>query len=292
MKRLIPALLTLSLLPAQFALGAATESARCAATGDSLDLNQAAARTAWAFKCYPGLRGTMPGKEVILKDTQTGATFPGYPTFARIDESGNVISYWTAPADPNAPCDGAQQYSFIGFCRAGCYTPDQAVLFSEGFIAIEDAKKSQRDDIVTIAKGSTLDNLVFTTSRLESYTVDPVARAQKILVIKTQDGGQLKLTLNHPLVDSKGRMRSANTLQVGEELVKMDGDLDRITSIEEVDYLGKVYNVRPVSNDPAENIVVAQGYLNGSVYFQNEGIKELNRVALRAGHVIPDSLVQ
>lgn len=293
MKKLLTTITLLSLLNGQVVLAAATESARCAAANDSLDIPQASSRTEWAFKCYPGLRGSMPGKQVVLKDTQTGATFPGYPTFALIDENnGNIISYWAGPTDANASCDDALKYSFIGFCRAGCYTPDQAILFSQGFISIADAKNKLRDDLMTVSKDSSLDNLNFSLSQLDSYTVDPIAKKQKILVIQTQDGGELKITLNHPMLDSEGVMRSANSLSVGEKLVKMDGSLDRITSIKEIDYIGKVFNVHPTSADPSENIVVAQGYLSGSVYFQNEGIKEINRMALRSGNVVPNSLVQ
>lgn len=292
MKSLFKSILLTSVFLSNHVFAAPTESARCAETNDSLSIEQAAARTAWAFKCYPGLRGTMKGKQVLLRDTQTGETFPGYPTFAHIDDEGNILSYWAGPVDSNATCDGSDQYSFIGFCRAGCYTPDQVVLFSEGFIPIKEASSSLKEELVVVAKDSTMDRIELVTALLDSYTVDPISKAQKILKIKTQDGGEIKVTLNHPLLDSKGYMRSANTLRVGESLVKMDGVSDVITSIEEYTYTGKVYNVKPTSNNPSENIVVAQGFLNGSVYFQNEGIKEMNRLALRAGNIIPDSLVQ
>lgn len=282
----------LTLLPLNFALAAATESERCAESGDSLDIAQAEARVKWAFKCFPDLRGSMPHMTASLKDTATGAVFPGYPTFGVIDENGSVISFWQAPADADAPCESPRQHAYIGMCRAGCYTPDQLILFADGFESILKANKSKRDDIMTLSPDSALGALSFKQSKLESYTVDPVPKQQKILVIKTQDGGQLKVTTNHPLVDSEGRMRSADTLKVGESLVKMDGDPDRIVSIESTDYFGKVYNVSLASQDPAENIVVAQGYLNGSVYFQNEGLGLLNRLALRVGNVIPNSLVK
>ncbi len=292
MKKILQTLTLATLLNSQLALAAATESIRCSATNDSLDTPQATARTEWAFKCYPGLRGSMPGKQVILKDTQSGATFLGYPTFALIDENGNIISYWSGPTDSSASCDDAQKYSFIGFCRAGCYTPDQSLLYTQGFIPVLNAKNNLRDDLMTVAKDSSLDNLSFSLSSIDNYTADPIAKKQKILVINTQDGGELKITVNHPMLDSKGFMRAANTLNIGEELVKMDGSADRITSIKEIDYVGKVYNVKPNSDQPSENILVAQGFLTGSVYFQNEGIKDLNRLTLRAGNMLPDSLVK
>jgi hypothetical protein len=51
----------------------------------------------------------------------------------------------------------------------------------------------------------------------------------------------------------------------------------------------KVYNLKPTTTDLTSNILVAQGYLSGSVRYQNEYIKYLNRVLLR--HNIPSSVI-
>lgn len=64
-------------------------------------------------------------------------------------------------------------------------------------------------------------------------------------------------------------MRQAKALAVGSKLVRADGSPDPIVWIEISNVFGKVYNVGPVSVDYTSNIVVAGGYLNGSVKYQS-----------------------
>ena len=273
----------------------AAESTRCREAKkveDNLNVEQALERSKWAYKCYPYLRGTMPDKKLILRDTQNEKDVIGYPIFGEIDENGKLLSVWLAPIDSNTPCDNAQKFSYLGVCAAGCYAPDQQLLFSDGPQSILEAKNKLRQDIVTLSPNASLDRLDYVVSELKSYTADLEAYDQSILIIKTNSGGQLKVTLNHPLVDSNGKMRRAADLKKGEKLVRMDGQFDEIESIETVNYFGKVYNVEMSDTETNNNIVVAQGYLNGSVYYQNEGAKKLNRMVLRAGNVIRDSLVK
>lgn len=259
---------------------------------DTLDQPTARERVKWAFKCYPYLRGSMPDKVAILIDAQSGNHLEGYPVFGEVDENGKVTKVWQAPVTEDAPCTDAQKYGFLGFCAAGCYTPDQMIFFSDGPHAIRQAQQSSRQDIVTLSPEASLDNLDYQVSQLKSYTVDIKEYEQHILRITTLTGGELKVTLNHPLVDSEGVMRKAKDLKVGEALVREDGEFDAIQSIEKIAYDGKVYNVEMNDTETNNNIVVAQGFLNGSVHYQNAGAKEINRVALRAGNVIPTSLVE
>ncbi|MCB0421936.1 MAG: hypothetical protein KDD61_13140 [Bdellovibrionales bacterium] len=277
-------------LGAQVALGNATESARCVEQNDSLDQNQALSRTAWAFKCYPYLRGTMKDKKVMLHDVATGAKLIGYPMFGKINEQGEVTQYWSAPIDPSASCSAANTYSFIGFCRAGCYTPDQMVLFSDGYQSIGEAKKSLRQDIVTLSPESTLDSLEYIANTLSSYTVDPEPKQQDIVTIRTESGGELTVTWQHPLVMSTGMIKTAQDLVIGDQLIQESGAMDSIVELSRQGYFGKVINVEMESEQATDNIVVAQGFLNGSAYYQNIELNEINRKVLRS--LIPDSLVK
>ncbi len=61
-----------------------------------------------------------------------------------------------------------------------------------------------------------------------------------------------------------------------------DGSFDVIVSIDKKQLYTQTYNLRPVTTDLLSNIVVAQGFLNGSARFQSEFVDELNRVLLRA----------
>ena len=62
--------------------------------------------------------------------------------------------------------------------------------------------------------------------------------------------------------------------------MKADGTLDPIVDIQKATFFGKVYNLAPVTTDRVSNILVAQGYLVGSVRFQNDEVGYLNRIIL------------
>ena len=52
-------------------------------------------------------------------------------------------------------------------------------------------------------------------------------------------------------------------------------------SIRKFNYFGKVYNLFVKSSALHKNIVVTNGYLNGTAYFQNDGAQHLNRQLFR-----------
>ncbi|KFE58915.1 Hint domain-containing protein [Hyalangium minutum] len=167
-----------------------------------------------------------------------------------------------------------------GYCEAACYTPEQKILFSSGEVPILDAMNSLRDDLITLTPDSTLDNLRLHQNSTYSYTRELRDAEQKLCIITTQSGGRLSITLEHPVINGEGRIVQAQTLKVGDELVKADGTLDPIVDIQRTTYFGKVYNIAPVSTDLVSNILVAQGYLVGSVRFQNDEVRYINRIIL------------
>jgi hypothetical protein len=167
-----------------------------------------------------------------------------------------------------------------GYCEAACYTPEQKILFSTGEVPILEAMKSSREDLITLTPDSTLDNLQLHQNSTFSYTREIRDAEQKLCVITTQSGGQLSITLEHAVINGEGRIVQAQTLKVGDALVKADGTLDPIVDIQRTTYFGKVYNIAPVTTDPVSNILVAQGYLVGSVRFQNDEVRYINRIIL------------
>lgn len=271
------------------AFAAVTESARCRLRTDSLGSEQAQGRSAWAIKCFPDLAYQADEEGVFyLYDAQANKQLLGYPTFIKLDANGNSQG-WIAPTDANAGCVDPRTHKHAGFCRAGCYTPDQMLLFSDGYRSIDGARQSLRSDIVSLAENSTIEKMRLQVSELKSYTVDPFEQKQKIAIIETEEGGGLQVTLDHPLVVSTGVIKEAHELKVGDQLITDDGLFAPIKSIEVVDYYGKVMNVEMNNQDLLDNIVVAQGYLNGSVMYQNTALKEVNRKILR--QLIPESVL-
>lgn len=221
---------------------------------------------------------------------------PLYPTFgssANLTDAGNA-QLWPVNADLSATTDcnlyanqtntnaSTQSASaFVnGYCEASCYTPDQEVLFARGYVSILDALNSRRDDLMTLTPDSTLDNVRMKKNRTYSYTVETRDSQHEIYVLKTRSGGELRVTSEHPVVDGAGRMVQAQTLKVGDDLVRADGTLDPIETIEKVSHVGKVYNLSPMSEDLVSNVLVAQGFLVGSSRFQNDDVSYMNRIIL------------
>ncbi len=288
MKKLILMVATL-IVGAQSALANATIDGRCAIWEDPIAEEEVAnARTAWAVKCYPWIKHTATvdpatGKvKIVLMDTQNNKLMTGYPFFGRVAADGTKTPV-VAPKDAAEPCWDTNEYVFVGYCLAGCFTPDQHIYFSNPMSYVEIGKASQKGltDILLVDGVADTGTLAFKSRSLKSYTADIEDYNQQILVFRTADG-ELKVTKNHPLVDGRGYMVAASTLKVGDSLKTVYNQNSEILSIDTVDYYGKVYNINMGSSDIYDNIIVANDFLSGTVYFQNDGVSNLNREVLRS----------
>lgn len=252
---------------------------------DSLDPSQATERVEWATKCHH-ISADDRNDALYTGEGKRKRSQPMYPIFATAD----LASLWRAPVDRNAPCTVPPGQTIMGFCTSSCYTPDQELLFPEGFVSIKKARDQFLSEVVTLDKESSIQNLKLKSSNVAAYTEEIRNTWHNILVFKTSSGGSLKVTPNHPLVDSNGVVRTADSFKVGDSLIHFEQGLDAIVSIKPLRYFGKVYNINPATEDLSSNIVIAQGYLNGSAYYQNDGSSFLNQSILRK--TIPGELLQ
>ncbi len=202
---------------------------------------------------YPALT---EGKTAQLRETDIG-----------------MNCYWITETNP-------RPFYVVAYCEAGCYAPDQRLLFSDGEANIQDAAREGREDLMTLSPESTLDDLKLQPNTVSSYTTDVRDSEHILYEVSTESGGLLRVTNEHPVITSEGRLVKAETLVAGDELVRVDGTPDRIVEVRKTTHFGKVYNVRPVSRDQVSNILVAQGYLVGSARFQNEDVEHINRLLL------------
>jgi hypothetical protein len=174
-------------------------------------------------------------------------------------------------------------------CEAGCYSPEQEVRFGDSNVPVAQAQASGQRSVTTLTPNATLDSLEFMQNSIGRWMVDIAAANQTIITLRMKSGGELRVTTEHPLVTSEGVMKRAEDLVVGESLVRDNGASDPVVSMSSTTEFTKVYNLQPTTTDLTSNILVAQGYLSGSVRYQNEYIKYLNRVLLR--HNIPSSVI-
>jgi hypothetical protein len=216
---------------------------------------------------------------------------PLYPTFGTTPNLAdpNNTQLWAHPtmadcnlySDPSGSVASLSNIFYVnGYCEASCYTPDQEVLFEGGSMPILDAVNARREDLMTLSADSTLDALQLQKNRTYSYTVETRDTQHNIFVIRTASGGELRVTDEHPVINGNGRLVQAQTLKVGQELMRANGSPDGIVDIQKTTHFGKVYNLRPVSRDLVSNVLIAQGFLVGSSNFQNDDVGYVNRVLL------------
>lgn len=255
---------------------------------DSLSQTESQQRYQWMEKCAP----QVPFISEFLnkfKDVEfTGADKWGkqlnrtslvsrsrslYPTFMNAENE----KPWIAPKLASASCDVPAKAYVAAVCVSSCATPEQEILAANGRKLTFIQALTQKTQNISVAKSYN----VVQEMRVDQWVTELVDSDHKILIFKMESGGTLKLTFNHGLIDGNGIMREAETFQIGDSLVKLNGTLDRVISIEKSIHKGKVYNVFLKSDKPEDNIVITNGYLNGSAYFQNEGHKFMNREILR-----------
>jgi hypothetical protein len=215
-----------------------------------------------------------------------------FPVFTLGKSSSSPV--WHAPTSQYAPCTKPSNAFSTLACEAGCFTPDQNLWFSDGDTPILDAFEQRKGGIMTLTNEATLEDLSYQSRAVDHYTASTQDEHEKIYVFKTDHSTPLKVTSNHPLVTGTGYLQRADSFKVGDDLVTVDGQKAEILEIDVVDYYGKVYNVMPASQEADGQInlkgqvIVAEGYLSGSSYMQNEGVQYLNKYNLRSS--VPDSL--
>lgn len=279
---------------------------RCA--HDSLSPQAAKGRFMWLKRCqkgflvnfhdelFPDFKDDPQAEKIAVLEQEwlySGGklrTRPKYLTFG--DPVRGNPEGWQAPSNSEASCGESIPTGYVplGLCTSSCYHPDEVVWFDEGDVPIKQAFDGGLNQIYTLTDDAFLDDLSFQVRGVESYT-DSVMESRHTLVHLTmKSGGTLRITENHPMLKSDGRMVEAEDLKIGDQLVAHDGAFDEIIQKDHEDYVGKVYNVSPDSDSQEGHILVAGGYLTGSSWYQNEGVEQVNRIILRAN--VPDSLFE
>ena len=269
---------------------------------DSISNNEAKGRYDWMVKCQsklPIVKEFLENFDDVLgmstknKDPNTATGQVGldtkrrlYPTF--IDAANGKP--WIAPKKVDAVCEMPKKAFIAAVCVSSCATPEQEIL-----VHIQESKKFKSQTFLESLKNKTKfvaslhsDNgrdddqkLELRKTKVENWVTELIDTEHDIIVFKMKSGGELRLTPNHPLVTVDGRIKFAADFKVGDSLLKLGGDHDPIVGLENIKYFGKVYNVFVNSNDKLKNIVVTNGYLNGTAFYQNEGADNANKKILK-----------
>ncbi|MBY0416260.1 MAG: hypothetical protein K2Q18_18950, partial [Bdellovibrionales bacterium] len=283
----------------------AIQPARC--SHDSLSITESLGRLDWMKACQKQVPVIGKFFEIIggadqlstyLNDTSSSLYGKPRPRPLYVTFSDEANKPWIAPkklvtkvltssnSAKEPDCTTPPNVKVFGICTSSCYTPDQKLLFKVGdkqqYIPIIDAINQKQDSIMTLAPDSMVESLKFTSAPIAHFISELVETNHKVLIFTTGFGGRLSVTFNHPLVGSDGVIREASEFKVGDQLIRADGSFDDIKHIEEIVYPGKVHNVLPYGDSTLGNIVVSEGFLSGSAYYQNDGVNYMNQKILRS----------
>jgi hypothetical protein len=261
---------------------------------DSLDNAQSEGRYKWMKKCAPSQPVIAEFLQRFENVSVSGRTFGGsgrtlYATF--MDGATTPHKVWNAPRRESASCDMPPAVYIAGVCVASCATPEQPILAygtndkggadrKAGYMSFLDAY-TDNAQYVSSLKTASLDSREIHRTRVDQWVTELVDSVHDMREFVMESGRKLKVTPNHPIVTEHGTMKLAEDFKVGESLVELGGKRDRIREINKFNHFGKVYNVFVKSNSLQHNIVITNGYLNGTALYQNDGAKFLNRHILR-----------
>lgn len=266
--------------------------------------NDAIQKTKWAKRC--GLIGSRHYDIFLNDDYGQPRSLALFPLFFL--QQGNKITstYIEEQRKIHGASYNISEYSAcnktyiankfkLASCKSGCFTPDQQILFTQGEVPIAEAAAENMQAVVTLAEDAQLDALSFTDHDVLHYTASLKPTDHDIIIFHMASGGELKVTTNHPLLTSEGVMKAAENFEVGDELILSDGSFDPIETLEPIQYHGKVHNLKTDAQTEdggvslKGQVIVAQGYLSGSSFYQNDGERLLNSLILRSS--IPDNLM-
>lgn len=255
---------------------------------DSLNNSEAHGRYLWMVKCQnqvPVIKEFLANFDEVKAGGGTidiGSTKRVlYPTF--MDRSKKPEKPWLAPKKESASCDVPSTVYIAAVCLSSCATPEQQILSQPArgadlrYSTFLEALTNNHAYVATLRSESNLRSRALQKTKVEQWVTELVDTEHTILDFQFASGGKIRLTPNHPVVTDEGMLKLAEEFKVGENFVRLGGAPDKIISITETKHFGKVYNLFVQSADPMKNVVVTNGYLNGTAFYQNEGAKFLNR---------------
>ncbi len=221
---------------------------------------QIVARNAWCLKC-----GYSDPEEVEWNNARDK-----YITFTNLN----------APWDASHPCEAGGVV--LGECRlAGCYTPGQRLMFAGTYMPIDDAAWDDGVSTVTSLRPDWFmeDTPAWVEEPIGAFVLGD--ENKPVLRIATENGFSLEVTDNHPMVDVDGNVLPASDIVESiTHLLTEAGDA-KVVSVTSRPYHGKVWNIEPESVRTEANIHLAEGFVTGSVRFQDEWAKDASRLHLR-----------
>lgn len=221
------------------------------------DATRAKGRNAWALKCG------------YLRSSATQDS---------LDAEGMYITFTDAmaPTDAEAPCiEGLHR---LGMCNLGCFAATERLLFDGRPVTLEAAHAAGLTHVTALAAGSSPLRLFFQEEPIANYISGPYDGA--LVIIRVDDGKTVRVTPNHPMVDDTGHIVRADRLEVGMRLLTLDGPRT-VVALQSAAYTGLVWSLKPTRAEPMANVNIAEGFLTGSMRFQDQWADDADRLVRR-----------
>lgn len=257
---------------------------------DSLSNSEAAGRYSWMVKCQDKVPVIKEFLENFDNVKVAGNDIDSskrklYPTF--MNRATKPEKPWIAPKVATAGCEVPSTVYVAAVCVSSCATPEQQIIAdvkAQGqgkYVSFIEALTKNYSHVVTLKNTNSMSSSAVEKTPVAQWVTELVDGEHDIIVFTMKSGRTIKLTTNHPLVASNGMMKQASEFKVGDSLVQLGGRLDAIVSLEHIKHYGKVYNLFVKSSEIQKNIVITNGYLNGTAFFQNEGAQNMNRALFK-----------
>lgn len=162
-----------------------------------------------------------------------------------------------------------------------CFADMHKVLFTTGYITLKNAAyEIPAHTLVTVASNATLERMTYSTVPLENIVLDSRATVE-LVYLKGQSGGFLAVTPAHPVMNHEGRLLQARDFKVGDSMIRLNGKADRLVEVRNFMYKGSTRNVVPRSDMLTSNLIIAEGYITGSYWYETVGQRFMGQQILR-----------
>ena len=168
-------------------------------------------------------------------------------------------------------------------CRCGCFAEDTEFHTNAGNIKGTDIIQ-RKDNIHFVSSLDDLNNWHATYRRINGITYG--GDKEMSIFITTESGRKITLSRAHPAViaDTRGQIiavKKAETLKRGDYLLGVDGQSDKIITIDEREYQGRMLNFNVVSDNPSHHIIVANDLMMGDHAWQEQITSVESRIMYR-----------
>lgn len=167
-------------------------------------------------------------------------------------------------------------------CKCGCFEANSLILTQDeqgttAWVPAKDIKTSTT--LFALNEAATLSQPTFDVKSIKAATRGEEKPA--LYAFELDNGRTLKVTQNHGMLLSNGRVVEARTLGVGAEFVALDGSTVRVRDLRFEHTAEDVYNFEVNAQGSAGHIIAAEGVLVGDLAWQNQLSRELGSIAVR-----------